>query len=355
MKKFNIFLTVVIGLAAFMTGYLLVSGGIYGQNKKTGTILDKFEDTASVSEKTPQIDTKGPTLATEKNIVSAVNYSADTVAYYEKNTGKIFKYNLNSHAEESLSDKILPNFMSSVWSPDKNEAVRSFYSQNGFNLSYYNLSTQKSLNLPGSVKSVAFSPDGNLIVFYQFQSENSVGKIILSQPDGSYQKTILNTRIEDPQISWPGKDRIAIKTKAADIFILTQDGKLTRLLEAKAFLEDKWSPSGNKLLFSAVDPMSEDKNSMLFLEDVDSKAEQPLSIKGDASKCGWSIDEFTVYCAIPSTPSTDEIFKINLKDNTMKSVAELNVAVKDLFISGLDDYIVFTSTQDNLYSIKIPE
>lgn len=375
--RFSRFLITVLALTAFLVGYLLLGEDI-DSNPKTGTILDKF------GEQTPDNNTSGtesepslPFLATEKRVISpTASNDKNSILYYEKGTGKIFEFNLDEKTERIISDTILPNFISSIWSPTKKEAVHSFYSQSGQDYRHYNLSTDEITRLDSNIRSVAFSSDGNTIVYFYSEGETAdfgqpnssesltgdqtslpierIGKIVVSQTDGQYPKKILATRIKDLEVAWPAKDQIVLKTPDSGIYILTEEEKLTKFMEPAGLFQEEWSQSGKKMLFSAL--TDEKLEPLLWIKDLETREENPLDIKGNADKCVWSIDDITIICALMKSPSIDELYQINTLSGLKRLLAEPEVPIKELILSGTESYLLFTSALDEkLYGVKISD
>src|SRR3989344_4035363 len=93
----------------------------------------------------------------------------------------------------------------------------------------------------------------------------------------------------------------------------------------------------------------------LFYKNIFSDLETPLNVSTRASKCDWSIDGETVVCGVPklSAPG-DDIYEISL-DGTQKLLSSPTTRINtaELFISGLDDYVVIlNSLDDKLYVLK---
>ncbi len=356
MSKKYIIIIALLALVAFTSGYLLIEKDTNNLAKRSGNILEKFRDPLaepsanSASSLTPLTDHK---------VMSATNSSDKGVIFYEKNTGKVFKVDLNDRSEKLVSDKILANFIGALWAPNKKDVVAIYYSPKGNLFKYYNYDTKKTAEFDTTVKSVAFSPDGNLVAYFSFTSGSSesegTGQIFISQPNGNYPKKILNTRLDSIGLYWPIPDQVALKTTSS-LFLLTKDGAFTKLLDSSSQdLDVKWSQSGKKLLFSYTDSNTADIR--LWLKDVGTKEETPLGSGFSAANCTWSIDDKNVVCSTPRSRGNteNEIYQINTSDASRELLATSTVGVKDLLLSSLEDYIVFTSPLDEkLYTIKKP-
>ncbi len=365
-KKLSPFLIVSLSLTAFLGGYLFLKGDlglINSPSSKTGTILDKFGSDSASSDKnspTPNAtpDETTPFLVSDRKVVSPTTSPDNgSVLYYEKNTGKLFEYDLVNKSETSVSSQILTNFVSALWSPNKKEVINAFYSEKGFDFKYSNLDTGKTILLGPGVQSMAFSPDGNYLAYFSTDptsSGSAEGSVFVAQSDGSTPKKVLGTRISGLQILWPSLNQIVLETPDKGILLLDPDKVwLKNFMDPKVNVQENWSKSGNKELFSTqVDPNSSLPD--LYLKSADSGDEKPLNIQADALKCAWSIDDINFYCAIPSSPSADDVYKINSSDGSKKLVYQLDFAVKTLFLSNTEDYILFINNSDEkLYALRL--
>ena len=365
-NKFFSFLILSLVLTAFLAGYIMISRGLDSTpQSKTGTILDKFGNPQPANIEDQKLEEAEIFVVSSVKSVSVSN-SADRkgVVYFEKNTGKLFEFNFENNKEQLVSDTVLPNFLSSIWSPVKKEVLSLFYSPDGTKIKYHNYDTGKTIDLNNNIHSAAFSPDGGLIAYYlagtaslsvsgPLTSETS--RIYIAQTDGTYPKKILNTRIIDLDISWPIKDKIAFSTPTAEIFLLTEEGQLTKFIESKPGLSTQWSKTGSKLLFSYLGDPSSSMTS-LWIKDVESKSEKDLNILTTASKCTWSIYDITIFCAVPKTPSIDDIYQINTTDGSQKLVAEPNMPIGATFLTALENNLLFTNIADEkLYGLKISD
>jgi hypothetical protein len=318
----------------------------------TGTILDKFS--TQTADKTAPVKEGPVSVLLSDRQASFVSNSSEknNVLFYEKNTGKIFELNIEDKTERVISDKNVSDLLSVIWSPTKKEVLNFLNPPTGKLLKHSKLGGSLT-DLGSNIHSAAFSPDGNLIAYYYRDDSQDSGKIVISQPDGMYQKKIFNTRLENIEVSWPDKDRVALKT-GHSVYILTTEGGFNKLTESGLGFEEKWSPGGKKMLFSFFSGDIQDPKMMLGLKKAETGDEIISELMGSARKCAWSVDDVNIYCIIPDTPSEDVIYKINTDDWKLKIAAEPKALVKELLLSNLEDNIIFVGESDNkLYSIKI--
>lgn len=355
-KKTSItFIMLLFSLVAFLSGYLISqkdnNQGL--PELKTGSLLDKFESEIDAVNK-PEPPFR---LISKVPAVSATNSPRESkVLYYEKDTGHVLESSLNNTGDNLISGKDLPNFIKTIWSPNKNEVVSLFYSLEGIRHKYFNYTTKRSVDLGDEIRSLAFSPLGEQTVV--FSSNRKLGKIYLALPDGSSTKKLLDTRVEEVTLYWPRDNLILAKIRDTNnnygIFSLDREGILKKLLDFKPGLDIKISPDGRKILLSSY---NEHENLVLSLLDLDARKESPLGLVTTASKCTWSIDNKTVICgqAVPNN-SGDVLLELDTLNSSKKAVG-MGIAerfiVQDLFLSSLENYVIILNALDGrLYALK---
>ncbi len=357
-QKLLITLTVIsISFTAFLSGYLISQRDFHRSpsSNSSGNILDKFSNQNTNS---PEALLRGEDpgtfrLLSQRGVLSpAMSQEKDSTIFYEKDTGKVFEVTLNDLKERSVSDVPLTNLMKTIWSPSRKEVASLFYYPKGNHYRYFNYKTRASIDLGTDIQSLAFSPDGSQIVYFGTK-EGSQG-IFLSQPDGSSFKKLLPSRLENAEVYWPSDDLLSFKTNVVDgseLYSLSKTREVKQILDARSGLEVKWSKDGSRVLFS----QQTDSGVGLFYKDISSGAETPLNVATNASKCDWSIDSKTVVCGVlRSSGSGDEIYEINL-DGTKKLLSSptTRIDTTELFLSGLDDYVVILNSLDSkLYMLK---
>jgi len=361
-KLLTVLIVVSLSLTAFLGGYLISQKDFHrNPDLGSGNMLNKFSDTSdpdglSISSPPPlnknSVSDILKLLSPKKVVSPTMSQEKNSILYYEKGTGKVFDVTLNDLKEKPVSDTSLTNLIKTIWAPSKKEVISLFYYPKGDRYKYFNYKTRAFTDLGTNIKSLVFSPDGEQIAY--FGNKDGSRGIFISEPDGSSFKKILSSRLENADVYWPSDELLVFKTEVEDgseLYSLSKTGEIRKILDSRDGLEIKWSKDGSKVLFSQkIGP-----EFGLFYKNISSESETPLNVATDASKCDWSIDESTIVCGIPrSSASGDEIYEINL-DGTKKLLSSPTTKINttELFLSGLDDYVVILNSLDNkLYVLK---
>jgi len=354
-NKFPIILLVLsLSLAAFLAGYLISQKDFTKQsaNLGEGSILEKFD--SNQQQGTKDVSSKDLTSLSRGSVLSpTISKEKDSVIYYDMRDGRVFEARPIDLSEKIISDKPLPNLISTVWSPNKKEVVSVFDTNNGNVFRYYNYQTNKSTDLGRTIRSLAFSPDGSHIAY--LRSLGLDGAIYVSAPDGSSPRKIIETRLSDIELSWPSEEYISFKASVDgrnSVYLLSLTGNLTKFVDEPGKVDVLWSSGGIKLLYST----RESGNPMLFVKDALSSSTKALDISTPAYKCAWGINSDYVFCAIGrSGQGGENIYKINM-DGTKELLASpvKNISAKQLMLTGTEDFLIIVNEIDGkLYALKI--
>jgi hypothetical protein len=225
---------------------------------------------------------------------------------------------------------------------------------------------------------VAWSPDSKKIAYLFTDSSGEQNNISIANPDGSGWKNIFKTRLDNLVIEWPTKEKISLRLPSSGLAqgilyaLNSETGDFYKVISDTYGLNAKWSPKGDKILFSSTS--SKGKSPKLNLSDEKGTSFKDLNLSGIVDKCVWGKDDRTIFCALPQDVSqnatwpddyykglvilSDDFYKINLETNQktkiIGSTDEIGYDAQDLFLSPKEDYLFFINRRDGLlYSLKI--
>ncbi len=354
-----------LSLAAFLAGYLISQSGFTKQpaNIGEGDFLEKFDNNQQGAKDTSSKDLVS--LSKRRVLSPTISKEKNSVIYYDARDGRVFEASPKDLNEKLVSDKPLPNLVSTLWSPNKKEVVSVFDTNNGKDFRYYNYQTNKVTDLGRTVRSLAFSPDGSHIAY--LRSLGLDGAIYVSAPDGSSPRKIIETRLSDIELSWPSDKYLSFKASADgrdSVYLLSLTGNLTKLVDKPGKVDILWSSGGAKLLYST----RESGSPMLFVKparlpdgtqaggDVLSSSPKALDVSTAAYKCAWSINSDYIYCAVSrSGQGGEDIYRVDM-DGTKKLLSSpvKNISAKQLMLTGTEDFLIILNEIDGkLYALKL--
>lgn len=347
--------------AAFLGGYLIMDTGLFGEQRaQQEAALNSGATAQKPGIQTDRVGDIVPLGSSE--VVSPLLVPGDNVVrYYEQRTGRVLEIGLTNFREKILSDTPLPDFISAVWSPTGTESIGIFANGDTNEFRHYDFTTKTATVLPAGTRTVAFSPTGSQMV--SLRDGDTENEIILSQPDGTFPRPILKTRLEQAELLWPEDQRLSIVTQRgtlSDVFTLTKDGKLQKLLFDQNAFDGVWSPDGTHLLYSAHD---ESGKVVLSIMDAATSEATTIPLAISASQCAWGIGNTFLVCAGPdetkgSLTDATSLYSIDL-DGTKKLLATSSLPgrlhIERVLLPTLQHTAVILNGIDHkLYRVSLP-
>lgn len=309
---------------------------------------------------------------------AAIGVDGQTVKYFSRANGHVFQSDFDGLNLKEISSVTLTGLVKAVWSPDKEKVIGVFSDSGGIKKYFYDYTDNQSSLLNSNMGYVAWSPDSKQIAYQFTPATSDESTISIANPDGSNWKDIFKTRLDNLIVEWPIKEKVSLRTQVSGLSqgllyaIDSASGDFTRVLSDIYGLNVKWSPQGDKILYSKTS--SYGKNPSLMLTDETGASSKDLALAGLVDKCVWSKDDRTVYCGLPQemNPNAtwpddyykglvalkDDFYKINLetgeKTKILGSTDEFSYDAQDLFLSPKEDYLFFTNRSNGLlYSLKL--
>ena len=348
----------------------LLPQGQEGQFKKKG---QGEKGTAPVGE------IKVKAISAEPILAPTLSADKTKVIYYASKNGNIWQSDFDGSNLTKVSSANLPNLFDVIWSPDKSKVINIYQDQSeNVSKSLYNFKTGSITPLSNNVQEISWSPSGDKIAYQYYNSQTGANTITISNPDGTNWKAVLNLRMRNLNVNWV-KSGISFYEKPSglvqsSLFLLDPLAKkFNKILSNIYGLSIKWSPLGDKILYSKTSKGG--KGIGLFVALKDGTGETGIGIASLPEKCVWSQDDRTIFCAVPKNINSanvlpddfykgffvadDEFWKINL--DTGEKTPLLSPSEKigsydatKLFLSPLEDYLFFVNKKDGLlYSIKL--
>lgn len=372
---------VTLGFIAFLSGYLLIPNLLYwsdrysrlGPDNQTVSLIERFNNDIDIKPSENKVPNTLP-ISGRKFLSFVSPYSDSQKIVAIDNSGNIVEIDMANLTERVVAAVGQTNITAALLSPADDSIIYSFYDvRNNKKHTYLNFSALKGRDLAsgerkgesapiaGDLKSAAFSPRGDQTVY--LISTNSGGELLVSK-SGNIIKRALKTRLGAAVVAWPADFMSVIsydKNGYGDLFVLKESDELNKILSYQFDLAVKWSPSGEKLLFSTKNNPTYDDQTIisdrLFYKDIkNNKSPIPLDLNANASKCLW-IDGEEVICGVKNQAQIkDEFYKISLADGvkTLVATPSINLLTKELSLNRAGDTIfVLNDIDSKLYALNI--
>lgn len=320
--------------------------------------------------------TKTTDLNQTNSLTAAPGINGADIQYYNEQSGKFYKINKEGVAEE-LSDKVFHNIQAVTWSPTLNKAILEY--PDGANV-LYNFEKKTQVTLPSHWKDFDFSPDGNNIIMKIMSNDEDNRFLAVSSDDGAKIQPIEHLGDKDATVfsNWsPNNQIVAMYTEGVnfdkqEVFFIGKNNEnfKSATIEGRGF-QPKWSPSGEKLLYSAYSNNSDLKPELWVVNtdgDNIGSGRKKINLQTWADKCTFA-NASELYCAVPdqleegagmfpemAKETTDRLFKIDVQTGLKKLVAipDGNYNMTNIVISDNGYNLYFTDElSKKLHKIKL--
>ncbi|HEX7586139.1 MAG TPA: hypothetical protein VF390_00705 [Patescibacteria group bacterium] len=374
---------------SLLAALLLLWGIYYFSFQKPGQSVQKNQPvakTAPQAESTSSSDNSAGnskiTAISEEPVLSPVLSGDDTIVkYYSAENGKTFQVGIDGKNKGTISTKELPRLADVFWSPGRTKAITKF-SQDGsaVRFYFYDYSSGQGVPLKNNIDSIAWESDSK--IFYKYYNPSTKERSLnISNPDGTEWRKILDLDLKDvriervPQTSlvsfWTVPDAYT-KTILRSTSLVGTDDKT--LFQEKFGADYKWNGAGTKILLSHTDDADKSKIRLAMINNQGGEYKN-LEIPTLVAKCAWSVDNQTVYYALPGSipdnsvmpndytakkfTTADTFWKVDTATGEKNRLVELNkipgkLDAINLFLNSDESLLFFTNRVDGkLYRISL--
>jgi WD40 repeat protein len=315
-----------------------------------------------------QVAQGGITQTTELNqspsLSATLASDGSNLLYYDQKDGKFYRISKDGQTT-LLTDNVFHEVKKITWSPDKNKAILEYPDQAKI---IYDFINNKQISLPKHWKDFDFSPDGSKIVMKSMaeSADNRWLAVINDQGTNAQRIAALGDKDATVYPSWsPNNQTVAMYTEGINydqqsvFFVgLNNENFKSLTIEGRGF-EPKWSPQGDRLLYSVYSNSSDLKPELWIASaqgETIGAGRAKLNIQTWANKCTFA-SKTEIYCAVPeelpegaglfpdlAKDYKDNLYKIDTQTGFKQLVAipDGQYNISDIIISTNGYYLYFT-------------
>ena len=377
MKKVFIISSILLAIVLFFLG--IYNLAFRQDPTRVGTV--EKEETANNEQKTTTGSGVQKISAITDDAVRASVLTQDQkyIRYYAKDTGIAYEIDLDGRAKRALSDRMLPDIVDIVWSPDATKVLSTLRTDTGTATYVYDYTTTSGTKIKEGIDIARWANVGNRILYKYFDSARQERSLSVADADGGNWKKLVDIPFQKVSfVHVPHSSRVAFWNfpngfEETLLQMVTITGGDTAARMRGLFGADyRWSPDGARVLVSSTMERGGTKITLATMNS-DGGEYQNLTIPTLASKSAWSYDNTTVYYALPNAIpegsvmpndylsaqffTRDTFWKVNTKTGKKERLVSLEEIggeydAIDLFLSPTENALFFTNRiDDKLYRI----
>ena len=347
-KHLVILIAVMASLASFLAGYLFTRPQQPGAlNQQHGDILDRFMGIRSANNASQQQNGLAQ-IASDPVLSAASDGASDSILYYHRDNGFVSQVQLASQKNTLISSTGLPHLVGVSWSPDATKVLASYDSPNGTLYKSFDYKTRSGTTLGTDIAGAVFSPDSSSIALAKTSGEET--DVVIARTDGTEPRTILKTHLQNVSLFWQSDHALSFVSQDLSqpnptmiLFVVTDDGDLTKIVADQPNLNIRWSPDGSLLLYST---RTNDRPE-LHLLNVTTGTDRTIDLPATADNCAWHMNNSSFVC-VAEGPDSTSIVSVTTSDLSSKTLfADLIFSPENVFLSHLEDFVVLVSRTDH--------
>ena len=238
-----------------------------------------------------------PVLSPDKNYIK----------YYSKGTGKVYQINIDGQQKSVISSQGLAGLKDVLWSPDETKAITKFVGPDGqAKFYFYDYATEKGIALKNNVDQISWQINGTKIFYKYYDATSKQRTLNVSDPDGTNWSKLADISYRDIDINQIPQSGLVSFWNKPDAFTATIfesipviSGNRKTILQGNFGADYLWSPNGNSVLLSSTDTRGGSKMQLAVMNSNGGEYKN-LDLPTMVSKCVWSKDNKTAYCAFPT-------------------------------------------------------
>jgi hypothetical protein len=380
MKK--VFIISAVSLAVVLLVLGVYNFGFKVLESKPKPVVQQVEQAAVVTTEMLAKKTEKITLVSKEPVVGAVaDKKTEKVFYYSASDGTIWQVDGEGLNRIQISDAKIAGLVNASWSPDRLKSLTVIEQAGKKSFFLYDNVKKDSISLKEGLDNVIWDSLGAKIIYKYYDSKSKKRSLSIADPDGRNWVTLVADlpfrnllAVAIPSTSIISFWNFPNSNEETDLQIISATGgQVKSILKGKFGGDYLWSPDGSQALVSSL-VSKESKIMTLGVVNMQGQY-RDLGIPTMVSKCVWSVDSKTLYCALPGAIpagaimpndyqdkkflTQDTFWKINIATGSKERVVELidiqgAFDVSNLFLSATEDSLFFINQVDRkLYRIAL--
>src|SRR3989344_478152 len=190
MKKVFIISSILLAIVLFFLG--IYNLAFRQDPTRVGTV--EKEETANNEQKTTTGSGVQKISAITDDAVRASVLTQDQkyIRYYAKDTGIAYEIDLDGRAKRVLSDRMLPDIVDIVWSPDATKVLSTLRTDTGTATYVYDYTTTSGTKIKEGIDIARWANVGNRILYKYFDSARKERSLSVADANGGNWKKLVD-------------------------------------------------------------------------------------------------------------------------------------------------------------------
>ena len=369
LKKFFFLSIFILFITLLFWGIYNISFKKVAPTKNTLPVLNSSE-TNLVSQnslKKPQVPDKKISPLSKEQVISPIISPNENSIYYYSISGELKEIDFFGNNLKKTNTKDIFGLINALWSPDKTGVIlKSKKDTTSSYFLFFNINNNQLITLDKNINAVSWQAASSKIIYKYFNPIIKKSTLNVSDADGKNWKKIIDlphdkiSFFQIPRsglISFWNNGDANYSTTLQIISLIGEDNKI--IYQGNFGADYLWDNSGNHCLIS----QTETKNgTTIQLGVIDYKGENyvNLGLPTFVSKCAWSKDNKTIFCALPGNIPNNSILPNDYKNgkfttidtfwkiDTVTGEKKRLLETKDMPDSTFDVSQIFLNTDESL-------
>jgi hypothetical protein len=317
----------------------------------------------------------------QESVISPTLADDGNNLWYYSLSGELNEITFVGSSLKKLTDQKIIGLIEARWSPDKSKALLKVNKDGATYFLLFDVRADSLTQLSGNIQDISWLATSDKIIYRYLDSSSRKNSLNTSNPDGSNWKKLFDLPHDKISFSQIPRSGLISFWNTGDAYYSTSFqtipliGGEAKTLYQEAFGADYlWNNSGSNFLISQTDAKGGTKI-QLGVANYNGGEYKNLGLPTFVSKCLWSKDNETVFCALPGDiPSnsilpndyntgkfttSDTFWKINTATGEKSRLVEAteiddNFDVSNLFSNSDESLLFFVNKKDGkLYKITL--